>query len=370
MMVNLDINLTIDLTLDLTESMVTIDLKEALVSLAGTDAVKLDRRLDTTVEKLISPPAEFKIINPRVTWVTTQALTTVENNILTVKRLKGDMDLITHVNIFLELETTSSEVITTLQCLKANPIFVKGKGTCEQDVVKHPDIGPHVLSELVNRELFSKSDGETGGLSTGFINESYGVVRHVKTEPVEFTQLANALKEIEKHVLYISGNPHATMIISKPLMVTVYLNDDDSFRAFEARRPRFLEEKEYAEYLDLQKEERSKVDWLIYSEATRTENTLMVNVKRYLFWLRNKPSLARKRFYSPIVESAELLGKSFNGSRLLARVGDSTRYVVGVGRMGDIWLNRNKDSNTYESNDGRVLWTSVDEWIFEGDENE
>lgn len=217
------------------------------------------------------------------------------------------------------------------------------------------------------QDVVRQMDSNDGSDPQGYIsfldgNETVGSLINIRAYPKAIEHLLSGeTRAVSGYTAYLCVETHST-ILTDNIEVTLYLNEDDVVVEAVTTVPDNINSQKMLERkLERERHERS-VDYLIYEKVTR-KSEILSKVKTFFYMDRNKKEV--RDFHNVGNEASRLLNEHvIEGKSLFCRYKNEWLRVAGQSRMGDIWLSKSMDTDTYDSGEYRVSWADVTDWIF------
>lgn len=252
--------------------------------------------------------------------------------------------------------------LTDQQVLKANVHCVRNDGSKDTDAVSN-----HVIDEsIISRPVYNKlKEPEPSG---SFL--PYDPGKHEEGKVIGLSSRINRASEtLDGTIINIDEEQICLIIVpdgktygSDEANLTVHLDDEGKIVELVLGVPGYIGKKLRHERECEEKGEEDRIQHFIYDKVTLQDDPL-TEIRRWFFIKDQEVESVLAKFYNPVKESASML-KELSEDMLFARIDSEWYKVAGHSRLGDIWLTKDVNKDTYDSG-MRVLWKQVEEWSFE-----
>lgn len=267
------------------------------------------------------------------------------------------------VKFEVDLTVPGSDIrLTDQQVLKARLYCVRNDGSKDIDAVS-----THTIDEsIIGRPVYNTYEEPKS--NSHFL--TYTESKHEEGKVIGLSSRVNRASEKLSGDIINTDEEQIGMIIvpdgvtygSDEIDVTVHLDNNGKVVELVRGVPEYIGKKLHRERVQEEEQEEDRIQYFIYNKVTVEDNPLS-EIRRWFFIKDQEVEPALNKFYNPVAESASML-KELSEDLLFARMDSEWYKVAGHSRLGDIWLTKDVNKDTYDSG-MRVLWKQVEEWSFE-----
>lgn len=267
------------------------------------------------------------------------------------------------VKFEVDLTVPGSDIrLTGQQVLKANIYCVRNDGSKDTDAVSNHIIDESIIGRPVHSR-FKEPDESSMFLSYCDGKHEEGKVIGLSSKINRASEtLGGTIINIDEEQICLIIVPDGVTYGSDETDLTVHLDDEGGIVELVLGVPGYIGKKLRHKRECEEKSEEERIQHLIYDKVTLQDDPL-TKIRRWFFIKDQEVESVLAKFYNPVKESASML-KELSEDMLFARVDGEWYKVTGHSRLGDIWLTKDVNKDTYDQN-MRVGWKQVEEWSFD-----